>query len=87
MGYKVTGNDYKEGSSLTIKVLRTSLAVRWSGLCTSTAEGKGLIPDQRTKIPHAIYGVAKKLKFKLSSSTNERYTGIPTLKTSLLCAR
>ena len=63
MGYKVKGNDFEEVSSSTISVLRTSLAAQWSGLCTSTVGGKGSIPDQRTKIPHATYGVTKKLKY------------------------
>ena len=32
---------------------RTSLAVQWFKLCTSTARGMGLIPGWGTKIPHA----------------------------------
>ena len=31
-----------------------SLAVQWVRICTSTAGGKGSIPDQGTKISHAI---------------------------------
>ena len=31
----------------------TSLAVQQLRFCTSHAQGKGTIPDQRTKIPHA----------------------------------
>ena len=31
----------------------TSLAVQQLRFCTSNAQGKGTIPDQRTKIPHA----------------------------------
>ena len=38
--------------------LGSSLAVQWSGLCTSTAEHTGLIPRQGTKI---VCGLAKKL--------------------------
>ena len=34
-------------------VLRTSLAVQWLRLRTSTAGGTGSIPGQGTKIPHA----------------------------------
>ena len=30
------------------------LAVQWLGLCASTAGGRGLIPGQGTKIPHAV---------------------------------
>ena len=30
---------------------RTSLAVQWLRLCTSTARGMGLIPGMKTKIP------------------------------------
>ena len=33
----------------------TSLAVQWLRLCSSTAEDKGLIPGQGTKIPHATW--------------------------------
>ena len=32
----------------------TSLVVQWLRLCASAAGGKGLIPGQGTKIPHAI---------------------------------
>ena len=42
---------------------RTSLAVQWLGLCTSTAEGMGSIPGQGTEIPHAVQcGQEKKIK-------------------------
>ena len=33
--------------------VRTSLAVQWLGLCTSTAGGLGWISGQGTKIPQA----------------------------------
>ena len=32
-----------------------SLAVQWLGLCTFTVKGPGSIPDQGTKIPHAVW--------------------------------
>ena len=32
----------------------TSMVVEWWELCTSTAEGMGSIPGQRTKIPQAL---------------------------------
>ena len=32
-----------------------SWAIQWLGLYASTAEGKGLIPGQRTKIPQAVW--------------------------------
>ena len=38
---------------LKIYASRTSLVVRWSRLCASTAEAVGSIPGQETKIPHA----------------------------------
>ena len=30
-----------------------SIVVRWLRFCASTSEGRGLIPGERTKIPHA----------------------------------
>lgn len=40
--------------------LGSSQAVQWSGLLTSTAWGIGLIPNQVTKIPHAVQWGEKK---------------------------
>ena len=37
-----------------------SWAIQWLGLYASTAEGKGLIPGQRTKIPQAAWHGQKK---------------------------
>ena len=34
--------------------LENSLAVQWLGLHVSTSGGTGSIPDQGTKIPHAM---------------------------------
>ena len=39
-------------------ISRNTLTVQWLGFCTSTAGGMGLIPSQRTKIPHAV-GLSK----------------------------
>ena len=36
-------------------VVGTSLAVQWLKVCTSTAGDRGSIPDQGTKIPHAVW--------------------------------
>ena len=43
---KNANQNYNEG---------TSLAVQWLRLCSSTAEGTSLIPDQGTKILYATY--------------------------------
>ena len=43
-------------------ILGTSLAVQWLRLFASTAQGMGLIPGQRTKIPHATKCGQKKKK-------------------------
>ena len=40
----------------------TFLAVQWLGLCSSTAGSSVLIPDQGTKIPHAVQRGKKKKK-------------------------
>ena len=41
----------------------TSLVVQWLGFCASTARSTGLIPDQKTSIPHAVqYSLKKKKK-------------------------
>jgi len=40
------------------------LAVQWLGLCTSTAGGKGSIPGQEMKIPHATSHGQKQTKTK-----------------------
>ena len=42
--------------------LGSSQAVQWLGLLTSTARGIGLIPNQVTKIPHAVQWGQKKKK-------------------------
>ena len=36
--------------------------VQWLRLCTSHAEGAGLIPGQGTKIPHAAQGGQRKIQ-------------------------
>ena len=41
---------------------KDSLAVQWLGLCTSTAEGMGLIPGQGTKILSSHKAQPKKKK-------------------------
>ena len=38
----------------------TSLVVQWLGLHASNAGGVGWIPGWETKIPHVLYGTAKK---------------------------
>ena len=37
-----------------MSVIETSLAVQWLRLPASTAGGRGVIPDWRTEIPHAV---------------------------------
>ena len=37
----------------------TSLAMQWLRLCISTAGGKGSVPGQGTKIPHATSAAKK----------------------------
>ena len=32
-----------------------SLVIQWLGLYTFTAKGMGLVPDQRTKTPQAVW--------------------------------
>ena len=49
---------------LKIYASRTSLVVRWSRLCASTAEAVGSIPGQETKIPHAVWHSQKQNKQK-----------------------
>ena len=46
-----------------------SWAIQWLGLYASTAEGKGLIPGQRTKIPQAVWHGQKKPKTKQAQCT------------------
>ena len=53
--------------------VRTSVAVQWSSLRTSTAEGAGLIPGQGTKTLHAAWCGEKKKK----NNTTMRYHLIP----------
>jgi len=64
-------------SNSAIKIIKigTSLVVQWLILCTSSAEGTGLIPGQATKIPHAAWHGKrkkkkenKKIKYDLVSS-------------------
>ena len=46
----------------------TSLAVQWLRLCPSNAGGKGSIPGQGTKIPHAVQrgqNINKQIKVKI----------------------
>ena len=38
--------------------------IQWLGLCTSTAEGIGSTPGQKTKIPFAVWQGHKKEKKK-----------------------
>ena len=38
----------------------TFLAVQWLRLCSSTAEGMGVIPGQGTQVPHAVQHEQKK---------------------------
>ena len=40
-----------------------SLVVQWLRLCTSTARGTGLIPDEGSKLPHFMQCSKKKKKF------------------------
>ena len=42
----------KNNKSITVNI-ENFLVVQWLGLCTSTAEGLGSIPDLGTKIPHS----------------------------------
>ena len=44
---------------------KTRDTIQWLGLLTSTARGIGLIPDQVTKIPHAVQWGQKKKKKNL----------------------
>ena len=39
---------------LPLRGFWTFLAVQWLRLCSSTAEGVGMIPGQGTKVPHAV---------------------------------
>ena len=59
-----------------LKSKRTSLLVQWLRPLTSNAEGMGLIPDWRTKIPQAMQHSKKKKKknaytFQLSKYTSK----------------
>ena len=47
------------------KGLRTSLAVQWFRICTSTAGGMGSIPGQGTKIPNATWYSQKNLSLEI----------------------
>ena len=42
--------------------LETSLVVQWLKFCVSTAGGMGSIPNQGTKIPHAMLLYSQKIK-------------------------
>ena len=53
-----------------LKSKRTSLSVQWLRPLTSNAEGMGLIPEWRTKIPQAMQHSKKKKKHTLFDSTN-----------------
>ena len=51
-----------------MKFMGTSLVVQWLRLCTSTAQGAGLTPDQGTRILHAVWRAAlppQKKKFMI----------------------
>ena len=56
--------------------------VQWLGLCTLTAEGSGLIPDQGTKIPQALR--AAKKKKKIQSWENKLSDVHPALQLALV---
>ena len=51
-------------SWLTVWVLGSSLAVQWLAPRAVTAEGPGLIPGQRTKMPQAVGCSQKKFDEK-----------------------
>ena len=54
MPIKMTKTTNKPQTSFSnYKGLGNSLAVQWLGLHTSTTGGMGLLPDQKTKLPHA----------------------------------
>ena len=59
---------------------RNSLVVQWLGLSASTTGGTGLIPDQGTKIPHAMRHSPKKKK---ESTNNKCWRGCGEKRTLL----
>lgn len=56
--------------------------VQWLGLCTLTAEGSGLIPDQGTKNPQDLR--AAKKKKKIQSWENKLSDVHPALQLALV---
>ena len=65
-------------------ILGTSLAVQWLRLFASTAQGMGLIPGQRPKIPHATQCGQKKKKKSNSASEIVNLRQPPSFPTSLM---
>lgn len=53
----------------------TFLAVQWLRLCSSTAEGVGMIPGQGTKVPHAVQPAKKREKKEATISDSSRSWG------------
>ena len=52
------------------------LAVQWLRLCTSNAGGVGSVPDQRTKIPHAVWCGQKSIKKKKTKNLSWALRGV-----------